>query len=328
MADEERYYRKVIRIRAEDSPNVRYALLQERRGEKPTDDVLVKGVITWGEFKKRRATWDIIRQTIGLDAEFYEGAEVLMFPPDWMTNAERVAETRPKRLPPGLSERYMGVDPAEGGDRSSWVIGDLYGVLKLVSAQTPDTTVVPATTIHLMEQWGVAPENVVFDRGGGGKEHADRLRQLGFNVRTVAFGESVSLEPKRGTQSLSERKEIREESYAYKNRRTEMYATTMHLLDPHAPSPLTGRTFGIPSSISRWAEGGRKSLRDQLTPIPKRYDQEQRLYVLPKNKRHENDDKSETLTKLIGHSPDEADALVLMVFAMTHKPTYAVAGVS
>jgi hypothetical protein len=33
-----------------------------------------------------------------------------------------------------------------------------------------------------------------------------------------------------------------------------------------------------------------------------------------------------TLTELIGHSPDEADALVLAVFAMTNKSTKKVLG--
>ena len=86
-----RYYRKIIKIRAEDSPNVRLALEQQRLGIIPTNEILVPGVLTWTECCKRRATWDAIRQCIGLDAEFYEGAELLLFPPEWLNRAEQLA---------------------------------------------------------------------------------------------------------------------------------------------------------------------------------------------------------------------------------------------
>ena len=72
-----KYHRRVITIRAEDSPNVRLALAQRAAGKVPTGKVLVPGVLTWEQYLHHRATWDKMRQCIGLDAKFYLGAELL-----------------------------------------------------------------------------------------------------------------------------------------------------------------------------------------------------------------------------------------------------------
>src|SRR6266446_8686061 len=107
------FHRRVIHVRAEDSPNVRYALAQIAKGIKPTDEVLVPGILTWGEYKFRRATWDKVRQCIGLDGRFYEGAEVLLFPPEWLTRAADVARSlvgKPRKV------EAIGIDTGEGGD--------------------------------------------------------------------------------------------------------------------------------------------------------------------------------------------------------------------
>ena len=68
-----RYFRRVIRIKATDSPNVRLGLAQDRAGLTVTDEILVPGVLTYAEYRKRRATWDRVRQCIGLDGEFWKG---------------------------------------------------------------------------------------------------------------------------------------------------------------------------------------------------------------------------------------------------------------
>jgi hypothetical protein len=51
-----RYYRKIIRIRAEDSPNVRRAMEYVKVGRKPLGEIVVPGVLTYDDYKKRRAT--------------------------------------------------------------------------------------------------------------------------------------------------------------------------------------------------------------------------------------------------------------------------------
>jgi hypothetical protein len=290
-------------VRAEDSPNVRLALLQQSKGLQPTGEVLVPGVLTWEEYQKRRATWDQVRQTIGLDAEFYQGAEVLLFPADWLDRAHSLADALRGR--PRVA-RTIGCDPAEGGDRSVWAVVDDLGLIFLLSLKTPDTTVVPARTLALMRDYDVPAERVYMDRGGGGKEHADRLRAMGHKVNTVAFGESPQLELRRMQHPLGARREMQEEKYAYVNRRAEMYGTLRRLLDPSHP---TG--FALPREYAE--------LRRQLAPIPLTYDPEGRLMLLPKDKR-DKDGKKPTLRELLGCSPDEADALVLAVYGLTAKP--------
>ncbi len=315
---EVRYLRKVIRISAHDSPNVRARAR------------VLPGVLSWEEFQHRMLTWDERRRTVGLEGQFYEGAEVLMYPATWLTHSEQLADRRgTARSKDGGP--WMGCDPAEGGDRSSWCVGDRDGLLDLVSVLTPDTNEVPLMTLRLMNQWGVLDHNVCFDRGGGGKQHADRLRASGHMVRTVAFGESVipPLNRRGGIKVLEERVEEREERTIYKNRRAEMYGALMELMDPARGG------YALPSRLINMLLPGRLTLREQLALMPKLYDAEGRLFMLPKNK--PRTDLSEdgaitgqdTLSGLIGHSPDEADALVVMVHCMTTKASSrAVVGVS
>src|SRR5438105_3417641 len=108
-----RYYRKVIRIRGDDSPNVRRAKYLLSQGIEPTPDNsnILQGVLTYDEYKKRLATWDEVRICIGIHAEFWAGKDSLMFPPDWLNRAEQIAE-----LLRGKSRKAksIGIDPAEG----------------------------------------------------------------------------------------------------------------------------------------------------------------------------------------------------------------------
>lgn len=69
--------------------------------------------------------------------------------------------------------------------------------------------------------------------------------------------------------------------------------------------------FGIPANIP--------NLRSQLAPIPLTLDGEGRIILPPKNKRTATD-KQPCLIDIIGHSPDEADALALATFAMNGRP--------
>lgn len=318
MTAAQRYYRKVIRIRGEDSPNVRYALAELAAGLEPSDKVVVPGVLSYGEYKKRRATWDAIRQCIGLDARFYEGAEILLFPPDWLNQAEvRAARLKGTQR----KAKAIGVDPAEGGDKTSMAAIDEYGLLDLQSRRTPDTSAIEDSVIAFGALWNVPPEKWVLDRGGGGKQVADRLRRRGFQCRTVAFGETLTLDPKRGLRQIRERLDNKEDKYAYFNRRAEMYGELSERIDP----AYDGIPFAIPAGITGEVGDPRSELRHQLAPIPKTYDKEGRLKLLPKNN-PDDDEDSRTLTKLIGHSPDEADALVLALHAMTSKPTKQFAG--
>lgn len=290
--------RKVVRIRAVDSPNVRRGLAAEGDG----NAVPVPGVLTFEEYQRRRATWSPMRQCIGLDAEFYTGAEVLMFPPEWLNRAETVAD---RLLGVRRVAKGLGVDPAEGGDKTAMAVVDELGLIELMSHQTPNTAIITGQVLALMRKHKIHPDRVCIDRGGGGKEHADRLRSQGFPVRTVAFGEAITTAPHHGITTFASRREIYEDRAVYKNRRAEMYGRLRNLLDP-----ANERGFGIPVEYAE--------LRWQLAPIPLIYDDEGRLELLPKNKKDANS-KRRSLIELIGHSPDEADALVLAVHACFGK---------
>jgi hypothetical protein len=302
----DRYYRKVIRIRAEDSPNVKLARKQILEGKEPTNEILIPGVLSWADYCKRRELWDKVRQTIGLDAEFYEGAQFLMYPPEWLNNAEDIARTVHTEHPlSGRKAKAMGVDPAEGGDKSVWVVIDEYGVIEIVSLDTPDTTQVVGRTLALMKQYGIKDTSVAFDAGGGGKEHSDRLRSMGYLVRCIAFGESVRKIARTRKAKRLEKLDEHEEGQVYRNRRAQMYDTLRNLLNPDLHYK-----FGIDQKFVE--------LRRQMSPIPRIFDHEGVLTLPPKHKKDPKS-KQQTIVELLGCSPDELDALVLAVHAMTNK---------
>jgi hypothetical protein len=313
----DRYYRKVIHIRAEDSPNVRYGLAEKAKGLEPSNKTLIPGVLGYEDYDKRRTTWDKIRQCISLDAEFYEGSEVLLYPPLWLSRAASIGRDRP--IP--KVAKAIGVDPAEGGDNTTMVAVDEYGMLDLQFKKTPDTNTIVGDIIAFARYWGVKPENVMLDRGGGGKQHADRLRAAGFPVRTVAFGEPVSPEPKRGLTTIGSRKLQLEERYTYVNRRAEMYGTLRELLDP-----ANDEGYALPPHLLdlKRPDGG-ASLREQLAKIPLVYTSEGRM-KLPSKRKTSAASKEPSLTEIIGCSPDEADALVLALYAMKKSGHAVVVG--
>ncbi len=297
----QRYLRKVIRVRAEDSPNVALGLEQQRQGIEPTGDEILPGVISWNVYQYRRATWDPVRQCIGLDGQFYEGALSLLYPPTWINRAESIAEN----LPIKRKGEAIGIDTAEGGDTTCWAVCDKRGLIELVAEKTPDTSVICNRTIALMKEYDVQPKNVRFDRGGGGQQHSDNLRARGYAVDTVAFGESANPLAMRHPRlkRWDDKQQELKERYTYRNRRAQMYYLLRLRLDP-AETPIG---FGIPA---RYTE-----LRRQMGPMPLKYDEEGRIYLPPKSKKDPNS-KVETIQEMLGCSPDELDALVLAVYVM------------
>ena len=299
----DRMFRKVIRIKAEHSPNVRLAKAEIEAGKEPSFTELVPGVVRYEDYVKRRALWGEIRQCIGLDAEFYEGAQEFLYPKVWLQHSFNMA--RELEITKRTKARTIGVDPAEGGDNTCWAVCDDDGLIHLHSQKTPDTTVIPRKTLELMISYNVPAENVYFDMGGGGKQHADHLRRNGHQVKTVAFGSSATPDKKRGITTLETRKEQDEERYVYKNRRSEMYGLLRLSMDI-----TIGKGFAIPEEYDE--------LIRQLEVIPLLFDGEGRMYLPPKGKKS-TDSTEVTLTELIGHSPDEADALVLARFGLTRR---------
>ena len=60
--DNKHFYSNVIRIKAEDSPNVQLALAQETAGKKITSEMIIPGVLGLGDYRKRRDTWNELIQ--------------------------------------------------------------------------------------------------------------------------------------------------------------------------------------------------------------------------------------------------------------------------
>ena len=300
-------YRKIIKIKATDSPNIKLALSQKRRGQKPTNEIIIPGVKPYDIYLKDREMWDKVHQCVSLDAEFYKGADVLMFPPEWLNRAEQLYDAQKNR---NRKAEAIGIDPAEGGDYTAMYAIDKLGIIEGVEKKTPDTSVITGETIAFMQKHGVQARDVYFDAGGGGQQHVDRLRAQGYNVKAVRFGEAATPEKRRGMIKLEIRVEQDEVRYVYKNRRIEMYWLLRLMLDPNAE----GSRFAISSEEVK--------LRQQLAPIPVLTDGEGRLLLPPKRKPATNTGKestTQTMIDLIGHSPDRADALVLAVFGLQNR---------
>lgn len=324
-----RYFRRVIRIVAEDSPNVAFALAQRAKGIEPDGRILVPGVLTWQDYCKRLAMWDDIQKAVSLWATFYEGPELKLFPNDWVQRAMTAAVAligKPRKA------KAIGIDTALGGDITALVAVDEFGVIEIKSQKTKDTSVIFGLTLGFMNKWQCAPENVCFDAGGGGANEANRLRASGYPVRTVAFGEAISMQPIRHKRSFTEKVEQKEDRYVYANRRAQMYGEASQLLDPSGLGAhlLPGlRAFAMPAMYcNRELVAGQTSLIFQLSKINKDYDDEGRLKLLPKKKPANAPEgaKKKYLTDLIGHSPDEADAFVLAVHGLLHKKRIITAG--
>jgi hypothetical protein len=254
--------RRVIRIRAEDSPNVRRALARGRGEPEASWPPETPGVLSYAEYLDRRARWDEMRQTVGLDAAFYEGAENLLFPPAWLARAERMAERlrgRPRRA------EAIGIDPGEGSSETSMCAVDRLGLIELCARKTPDTSAIRREALAFMRKHNVPADCVGFDAGGGGRQIADELRACGHAVRLVSFGGVPAPPARRGPIPYGERREAAEDRLAYVKMRDQMYGQLRQLLDPEGDPLTSGReTFAIPAEY--------QELRRQLAPIPLTFD--------------------------------------------------------
>lgn len=301
------YYRKIIRIRATDSPNVRWALKEIEAGRVPSGRILLP-MKTYEDYIYDLETMDEYEKTVCLNAEFYQGAEIKMYPLEWLMRSYQIYEqlrTSGQRR----RARGIGVDTGQGNANTSMYAVDDGGVIEGRSIKTPDTSVIPDLVVNFMQEHRCPASRVCFDRGGGGKEHADLLRKQGYKVRTVAFGESVTADLKASTRRLpvSEALELQEQRYLYLNRRAQMY---------HELRLAIRDGFGIPSFR---LSPSYADLTTQLRAIPLKRDEDGCIFLPPKNRKPDSKDKKPSLSEIIGHSPDELDALVLARYAAMHE---------
>jgi hypothetical protein len=310
----EGYHRRVIRIRAEDSPNVRLGLAQERRGKMPTNEMLVQGVKPYNRYLQERESWDEHQLCVSHGGDFYEGSEIKLYPAEHRKLAHEVARELVRRHGPKRRGKTLGIDPGEGSANTTWTVADDLGLIKQIQRKTKDTSKIIDITVDIAREFGVKADNILFDRGGGGKQLADVMRSLGYPVRTVGFGEAVTPDKRRGLTPLETRKLQDEERFSYVNRRAEMYGLLSRAIDPGE-----GAVYGIPEEMS--------DLVDQLKVIPKLYENG-KLWLPPKHKTNKTENSNmKTMTELVGHSPDEADSAVLAYYGIIHKSTRAKARV-
>lgn len=338
------YLRLVHRIRAEDCPNVQDALVRTRRGLPLNPVPIISGAITWEQYRSDRLTLPGPRQTVQLDADWYEGPEERLTPDSWLVFANEHAKT----LPPRRSGRkWLGVDCGEGGDDSAWCVGDRLGVLDIFGKKTPDTHAVYGTTIMVARKWGVDWQDVIFDYGGGGKEHVDRLRNNGMPVRGLRFG-AIKREVKRAMTQFTEKREVEEDTAGYSNRRSEMAWGVRMLLERPAPDrdpelvkvvltahgkgtrPVDNPPYGLPVHCCGDARiKDPNTLVGQLAVVPAGgldWDDQGRFRLMPKNPPKGNPDDPRCFKNKLGRSPDLFDAFCLMVWGMNNEPQRATAG--
>lgn len=341
-AEPVRYFRKVIRISAYDSPHVELGLLQEDRGQPIVphyllcDPPLYPNVIDYEEFKKRKATFSKIRYTVGVLGQFYEGAELLMFPLDWMDlshayHAERV------KLKTWKARKFLGVDVGGGGDETAWAVVDELGVIHGEAYQTPDTSVIAPRTRELMKIYGINPRDVLIDFGGGGQFVGQAMQAAGIRVRLQTFNAAPGYPQDEDASAWADDRHeahLVELKATYKNRRAQMYDQLSKLLDPTRfdaiqkvagvvqgevlPAPYQAEYDGRLSRPEPFAIPGGEEYRElcrQLEPIPRLTNGEGQQY-LPSKKKNKDTSTERTMRELIGCSPDRADALVLAVHLM------------
>lgn len=292
------YFVKVIQIKAQDSPNVRLGLREEELGKKPTFREVLPGVKSYSDYLKHRQLWDPVRQCVGLDAEFYKGGEILLFPPDNLNLSAQLHTDIVKRfrkIQGGRKAEAIGVDTSEGGsDETVFCVGDHYGIMEEIVLPLKDTSRIVPMAISLIKRFKIDPANMIFDLGGGGKEHADLMRRRGYKVRTISFA---------GRPEPPEN----DDDPIFKNKRAEMYYMLARAIEPPTVAEPEKHQYCIPDEF--------RELRRQLAPIPRKYDDEGNPVLIPKRSRGEDD---ECLVNLIGRSPDHADAAVLMHFGVKY----------
>jgi hypothetical protein len=167
---------------------------------------------------------------------------------------------------------------------------DSQGVIGQIVRDTPNTMEIAGRTIRLIEEHNLWAGWVAFDAGGGGKQIGDRLREQGYPVQLIGFGESA------------------EAKLAYRNRRAEMYGKLREYVNPKRE----GGVFALPADAME--------LRRELAVLPLQYDSEGRMQLIPKEAATE---QGPSLRRLLGRSPDRADSLALAVWALS-RPRYQI----
>lgn len=328
------YHRKVIRIDSYDNPNIAYGLEEEKRGLEPTNRVFIPGIKTYAKFKEDQKLLDEMMIQVVLWARYYKGKELKLYPSEWIDRARALYSLHIKRK---RRAKAIGIDPGEGVSDTSLCAVDDYGVIDIESVKTPDTSVIDNMIIAFGRKHKVPSHMWGIDRGGGGKQIADRLRKLGYNIRTIAFGQSIKDQPNRGLSNYKPYKQkvdTEELKYAYTTFRAMLYGTFSELLDPSGKPTIDEIAkldpMAITPSLGFSLPPNYHLLFQEMKSVPKIRDDNGRLWIPPKG----NKDLPEwvpakakkTLIQLVGHSPDKLDSVVVAIYVMRNSEIKQKAG--
>jgi hypothetical protein len=286
-AGESGLLRKVIHIDGRDSPNVRLGMRWKETGKAGSPAALIPGLLTYAEYQRREQLWDDVKRTTRLHGHFYEGDQALLTPSHWLDGAMDPHHWAQLQQSVRVAVA-IGVDVAAGGrDNTCWTIVDHQGVLEQLVLDLSNTMEIVGRTIQLIKTNHISPCRVAIDAGGGGKQIGDRLREQGYDVRIVHFGESADAKQ------------------AYVNRRAEMYGKLRAVLTPDRADGV----FALPPDA--W------ELRQELAVLPLQYDSEGRLCLPPKDRGRSKALGQVSIRELVGRSPDRADSLVLAIWVLS-----------
>ena len=294
---------RVIRIDGLQSPNVVAGMAWRAKGETGPVPEVVPGVLSYHEYQRGDRNWDEAKKCVRLHGRFYEGGELSLFRPDWLDAAEDIWRDlqKVKRGP----VFWLGVDVAAGGrDLNCWVVTDHLGVAEIDPRKSQeDTTVIQKITLQIMAKYDIAPRRVCFDKGAGGGQHVDYMRQAGCQVRAVNFGAGA------------------QDKKAYVNRRVEMYCLLARAFDPvrwaHETMKLDdGQIVDRRAWASCFAlPPDDHLLRQELAVLPIQYEKDGRQSLPSKRPTGKKVKGAIYLEDLLGRSPDRADALALSYWA-------------
>jgi hypothetical protein len=283
----------------------------------PEPPPIIDGLMSYRYMQVNSVVWD--EETIArrLHGEFFEGAQSMLVPFDWLDLAMDAKRWR-ELLRRDRRAEAMGIDVAFGGaDKTCWTVIDRHGIIEQIITDEGNAVKTAERTMALIRKHDLTPSRVAMDAGAGGGAVCNFIHKGIVNpatgrmesapIKVVSFGERPGADDSgkgKGKRKLRPWSEI-DPAKAYFNRRAEMYGGLRDVLNPVQPEGSEPFMFGPDA----W------ELRKELAPIPLMHDDEGRMVLPPKD----SDKRGvASVRKLIGHSPDRSDSLVLALHALRH----------
>jgi len=122
-------------------------------------------------------------------------------------------ETSDKRL---IGRKRLGIDPSgEGKDSTVFVVRDNYKAVKVSSEKISTSKSIAQRTRTIMDEYGIAQEDITVDNFGEGANVAQELALVGIRVNAVNVGDAVPKEEEEYDKLNGERTFINKRAKAY-----------------------------------------------------------------------------------------------------------------